>query len=249
MKLLETKDLGMEYSVPVFKNLNMHISAGEVVAVVGPSGCGKTTLLAIASGVLAPTSGQVFYRGRPVAGPSRERVIIFQDHALFPWLTARQNVKFALEGRGLSAGEMREKTDFHLLQVGLEGFLDYYPDRLSGGMQQRVGIARALAAGPELLLLDEPFASLDVVNRQLLLRELRTLVKSLGKATLLVTHDIDEAIYLADRIYLMSGAPDGFESELKVDFEKPADLLDLTKTDGFQKMERTIHEHLFQSGR
>jgi ABC-type nitrate/sulfonate/bicarbonate transport system ATPase subunit len=249
MKLLETKDLGMEYSVPVFKNLNMSISSGEVVAIVGPSGCGKTTLLAIASGVLAPTSGEVLYRGLPVTGPSRERVIIFQDHALFPWLTARQNVAFALEGRGFSAAEILKRTDFHLVQVGLDGFLDYYPQRLSGGMQQRVGIARALAAEPELLLLDEPFASLDVVNRQMLLRELRPLVKSLGKATLLVTHDIDEAIYLADRIYLMSGSPGGFDRELKLDFAKPADLLDLTKTEGFQKMERTIHEHLFQSGR
>ncbi len=247
--LLETKSLNMEFgsgsqSVRALSDINIKLFPGEVVAIVGPSGCGKSTLLSLVSGILRPTSGQLLYRQCEITGPSRERVIIFQDHALFPWLTVRQNIEFALHAQGLERAEVNESTETYLNQVGMSDFADFFPRQLSGGMQQRVGIARALAANPELLLLDEPFASLDIIKREILIGEFLALSKRLRKSTFLVTHNIEEAILMGDRIYLMSASPGKVDREIEVTLNKSEASLELRKKAEFIELERTIHEYL-----
>jgi len=246
MNLLETRDLAMSFGEHlIFSGVNIEVPSGQIVSVIGPSGCGKSTLLNLASGILQPTHGQVLFRGQAIQGPSQKRVLIFQNHALFPWLTARANIEFALEAQGLSVAERREKALGFLAQVSLEKFADHYPHQLSGGMQQRIGIARALSANPDLLLLDEPFASLDVMNREILLQDLAKLTQKLKKSFLLVTHDIEEAIFMSDRIYLMSGSPGHIDRQITVDFEKAANIIDLKQAPEYLRLEREIHEYLF----
>jgi NitT/TauT family transport system ATP-binding protein len=189
------------------EDISLDVQSGEFLAVVGPSGCGKSTLLDLLGGLTAPTSGRILLDGRPITGPARDRGIVFQQYALFPWRTAAQNVEFGLDIAGLKANERREKARHYLDLVGLSAFADRYPHELSGGMKQRVAIARSLAYDPEVLLMDEPFAALDAQTRETLQGELLRIWRRTGKTIVFITHGIDEAIVLGQRVAVMTSRP------------------------------------------
>lgn len=230
--------------IEALRDINAEVNQGDIVSIIGPSGCGKSTLLSIISGIRRPTSGRVMYKGSEVSGPSRERVIIFQNYVLFPWKTALQNIEFVLCARGYGKSAARQEAEQYLKLVHLTSFKDMYPNELSGGMQQRVGIARALAADPDILLLDEPFASLDPITRNRIQEELLSMVRRLGKTLILVTHNIEEAIFLGKKIFVMSGSPGTFLEEIKINFKKPDNILELEKSKHFVRLERKIHKML-----
>jgi NitT/TauT family transport system ATP-binding protein len=199
----------------------LRLGDNEFVTLVGTSGCGKSTLLSIVAGLQEPTEGEVLIDGVPVDAPGRDRGVVFQAYTLFPWLTARQNVEFALRGERLSRSERRARALAHLEHVGLERFADAHPSQLSGGMQQRVAIARALSYRPGILLMDEPFGALDALTRQLM-QELLTQVWERHRLTVLfVTHDVEEAVYVSDRVLVMTNRPGRIKKEVVVDLPRP----------------------------
>ncbi|MGC8875208.1 MAG: ABC transporter ATP-binding protein [Chloroflexia bacterium] len=212
MKCLEIEALSKAYPGPdgpieAIRRIDLAVREGDFVAIVGPSGCGKSTLLQIVAGLEPPTSGRVLFRGRPVRGSSHERTLIFQESALFPWLTAQGNIEFGLRNLGLPAAERRERAREALRWLGLERFAGLYPHQLSGGMQQRVALARALAVDPALLLMDEPFAALDALTRRRLQEEVRRIQEARHQTVLLVTHSVREALSLADQVVVLSSRP------------------------------------------
>ncbi len=195
--------------VEVVRRLDLEVRAGEFVAVIGPSGCGKSTLLSLLAGYLTPTSGRVLFRGLPISCPGHERMMVFQQPALFPWLTTAENVAYGLKLKA-NRGNSRniEETVAEMLRlVQLEGFARHYPSDLSGGMRQRLEIARALAVDPQVLLMDEPLAALDALTRRTMQREVLHIWEKTRKTILFVTHDIDEAVVMADRIVVMAQRP------------------------------------------
>jgi len=195
--------------VEVIRELNLDVQASEFVAIIGPSGCGKSTLLLLLAGYLAPSSGQVRFRGKPISGPGRERMMVFQQPALFPWLTTAENVAYGLKlkaNRG-DGRNVKETVAAMLQLVQLEGFARHYPSDLSGGMRQRLEIARALAVNPQVLLMDEPLAALDALTRRTMQREVLHIWEKTRKTILFVTHDIDEAVVMADRVVVMAQRP------------------------------------------
>ncbi|MET4117864.1 NitT/TauT family transport system ATP-binding protein [Bradyrhizobium sp. JR1.5] len=189
------------------EDITLDVRSGEFLALVGPSGCGKSTLLDLLGGLSLPTSGRILLEGRPIAGPGRDRGIVFQQYALFPWRTAEQNVEFGLDIAGLKPKQRRDIARRFLDLVGLSGFADRYPHELSGGMKQRVAIARSLAYDPEVLLMDEPFAALDAQTRETLQGELLRIWRATGKTIVFITHGIDEAIVLGQRVAVMTSRP------------------------------------------
>jgi len=189
------------------EDITLDVRPGEFLALVGPSGCGKSTLLDLLGGLTAPTSGRILLDGRPIEGPARDRGIVFQQYALFPWRTAAQNVEFGLDIAGLKAKQRREIARHYLDLVGLTAFADRYPHELSGGMKQRVAIARSLAYDPEVLLMDEPFAALDAQTRETLQGELLRIWRATGKTIIFITHGIDEAVVLGQRVAVMTSRP------------------------------------------
>jgi NitT/TauT family transport system ATP-binding protein len=189
------------------EDITLDVRPGEFLALVGPSGCGKSTLLDLLGGLTAPTSGRILLDGRPIEGPARDRGIVFQQYALFPWRTAVQNVEFGLDIAGLKARQRREIARHYLDLVGLTAFADRYPHELSGGMKQRVAIARSLAYDPEVLLMDEPFAALDAQTRETLQGELLRIWRATGKTIIFITHGIDEAVVLGQRVAVMTSRP------------------------------------------
>ncbi len=209
---LELSGVGFTYPsrggpVSALEGVNLALAPSEFVCLLGPSGGGKSTLLALAAGLLAPTAGQVFDHGRPVRGPGVERGLVLQKHALFPWRTARGNVEFGPRLKGMSAPERRRRAEKLLAAVGLPECADRYPSALSEGQRQRVALARALAGEPDLLLMDEPFASLDALTRRQM-QELLVAVWTQGRPSVLfVTHDVDEALTLGDRVAVLSSSP------------------------------------------
>jgi len=205
----------------VLKEVSFAVEKGEFAAIVGPSGCGKSTLLRMLAGLERPDAGQVLVDGRPVAGPGPERMMIFQEHALYPWRTVAENAGFGLELAGVSRRERDAKVKAVLNQVGLSGFEGYYPHQLSGGMKQRASIARALVMDPDLLLLDEPYGALDAMTRLTMQNELLRLWQGSGKTVLLITHDIDEALYLADRVFVMTARPGTVLREIALTQPRP----------------------------
>jgi ABC-type nitrate/sulfonate/bicarbonate transport system ATPase subunit len=199
---------------------SLTVAAGEMVALVGPSGCGKSTLLRLLTGLDRPTSGELWAGSVRIEGPSAERGLVFQDPNLFPWLTVRKNIQSGLVARGVLR-EKRQEVDAFLRLVGLEPFADAYPHQLSGGMAQRVALARALVNHPRVLLLDEPLGALDAFTRMRMQDEVLRLWRARGTTMLLVTHDIDEAIYMCDRIVLMTPRPGRIERVIEVKLERP----------------------------
>jgi len=189
------------------EDISLDVRAGEFLALVGPSGCGKSTLLDLLGGLTTPTSGRILLDGRPITGPGRDRGIVFQQYALFPWRTAAENVEFGLDIAGFNATQRREIARHFLDLVGLSGFANRYPHELSGGMKQRVAIARSLAYDPEVLLMDEPFAALDAQTRETLQGELLRIWRATGKTIVFITHGIDEAVVLGQRVAVMTSRP------------------------------------------
>lgn len=212
-------------SVVALDPIHLHIKAGEFVCFVGPSGCGKTTLLNMIAGLDEPSSGTIQLNGQKISGPGSDRVVIFQESALFPWLTVIQNVEFGLVGR-MSAQKRREiaKAFLHLVHLGK--FEHAFPHQLSGGMKSRVAIARALALNPSVLLMDEPFAALDAQTRGLLHEELQDIFQQTKQTVLFVTHNAREAVRLGDRVLVFSARPGKIKAEIQIEVSKPRDLID-----------------------
>jgi len=194
-------------SLQVVDGFSREFKTGELIALVGPSGCGKSTLLHLAAGLERPSQGRVLADGQPVTGPHPSRTLVFQEHALYPWLTLRDNVALALELQRMAKAQAREQAAEWLVRVGLQGFEAYYPHQVSGGMRQRAALARAFIAKPQTLLMDEPFGALDALTRLSLQDVLRQLIRQEKPSVLLVTHDVDEALFLADRIVVFSPRP------------------------------------------
>jgi NitT/TauT family transport system ATP-binding protein len=232
--LLDVQAVGKAFPTPdgsslrVLDSISFGVGEGEFVCVVGPSGCGKTTLLQIIGGLLPPTDGRIVIEGKAITSPQKQMVVVFQQYtkSLLPWRTVEGNVGFALENLPLDAGERARRVSKNLEAVGLIGFERYHPYQISGGMQQRVAIARALAREPQIMLMDEPFSSVDAMTRQGLQDLLLSLWREFGKTIVFVTHDIDEAIYLSSSIVLLRGRPshavERFSNELPYPREKLA---------------------------
>lgn len=210
-------------ALQVLDGVEFDVRCGEFVCVIGPSGCGKSTILSLLAGYLRPDAGRILVRDAPVAGPGSDRVMVFQSAALFPWFTAADNVAYGLRlaTNRHKAGDWDANVDALLRLVGLNGFERHYPFELSGGMRQRVEIARALAVNPDILLMDEPLGALDALTRLTMQAELIRIWRETAKTILFVTHDIDEAIIMADRIIVMTGRPSRVKEEIKVDLPRP----------------------------
>ena len=206
----------------VLENINLEVFEGELVCVLGPSGCGKSTLLNIVAGFLPPSSGRVAIDGEEVRGPDARRIFVFQERGVFPWLTVEGNIGFGLSK--LPAGEKVQRIAYYVRLVGLEGFEKAYPQELSGGMKQRVEVARALAVNPDVLFLDEPFGALDSITRLVMRGELLRLWEAEKKTILFVTHDIEESVQLADRVVVMSARPARIQRIVEIDLPHPRDL-------------------------
>src|SRR5499427_5463951 len=213
----------------VLDDVNLSLREGEMVALLGRSGSGKSTLLRIVAGLLTPTAGEVLWRERPVSGPTEGVAMVFQSFALFPWLTVQENVELGLEARGVSRAERESRAEAAIDLIGLGGFESAYPKELSGGMRQRVGLARALVVHPDLLLMDEPFSALDVLTAETLRTDLIDLWsegKLPVKSVLMVTHNIEEAVLMCDRILVFASNPGRVANELRVTFPHPRNRLD-----------------------
>jgi NitT/TauT family transport system ATP-binding protein len=210
-----------DHAVEALRAVSFAVEAEEFVAVLGPSGCGKSTLLQIVAGLVRPTAGRVWFEGSPGERPLT--AMVFQEFALFPWRTVQGNVEFGLEERGVAAGERRRRARAFLDVTGLGPFAEKYPHQLSGGMRQRVGIARALAVDPAVLLMDEPFSALDAQTRQLMQEELLALWERTRQSILYVTHNIHEAVWMADRILVLSRRPGQLIAEVPIDLPRPRD--------------------------
>jgi NitT/TauT family transport system ATP-binding protein len=236
--------LFLEGSVVAFRNVDLQIRNQEVLCVVGPSGCGKTTLLRCIGGLLAPSSGQVLIDGQAVDCPREGVAIVFQHFGLLPWKSVMDNVAFGLRIAGAPREVITERLDHYIQLVGLAGFETHYPYQLSGGMQQRVGLARALAIDPEILLMDEPFASVDAQTREVLQEELLQLHERERKTMIFITHSIDEAIILGDRVAVMASRPGRIKEILTVDFARPRDPAAVRAQSRYTELRNHIWEEL-----
>ena len=203
--------------------IDFEVRENDFVTILGPSGCGKSTLLRIVAGLDDPSEGRVLLDGQPIEGPGADRGMVFQSYTLFPWLTIAQNIRFGLRERGMGEAQQKERSDYFIAKVGLRGFENHYPKQLSGGMQQRTAIARALANDPEIHLLDEPFGALDNQTRALMQELLLGIWERERKTVLFVTHDIEEAIFLASRVVVMTARPGRIKAEVPVDLPHPRD--------------------------
>jgi NitT/TauT family transport system ATP-binding protein len=220
------RQLGVQFPasdgpVVAVQGLDLEVKPGEFVSLIGPSGCGKSTVLNIVAGFLKASSGQVTVDGKVISGPGADRGVVFQQYSLFPWLTVRKNVEFGLKMRGVASGRREAMARTLLGLAGLQAFENNYPDQLSGGMKQRVGIVRALATSPQVMLMDEPFGALDSQTRTVMQEILTNMWQRSRLSVLFVTHDIDEAIFLSDRIYVMTARPGRIKAEITVDLPRP----------------------------
>jgi NitT/TauT family transport system ATP-binding protein len=247
MARLEIEGLGLTYArsgsasspLVALRDVNITIGDGEFVTVVGPSGCGKSTLLMLVAALLQPSQGLIRLNGQIVTSPGPDRAMVFQDFALLPWRTVISNVELGLEIRKMPARERKQVAEQYLELVDLQNFAQHYPHQLSGGMRQRVSIARALSVSPEVLLMDEPFGALDAQIRQVMGSELLRIWERDRKTILFVTHDIDEAIYLADRVIVMSASPGRIIRDIQISLERPRSL-DLRNAMEFVALRQTI---------
>ena len=203
--------------------ISANVEEGEFVCLIGPSGCGKTTLLHMIAGFTFPSLGLLLYKDRPITGPGPDRTVIFQEYGLFPWLTVSENIEFGLLAAGVDRAARQEIVRDYISLVHLEGFEHRYPTQLSGGMKQRVGIARALAPDPDMVLMDEPFGALDALTRDFMQEEILSIWEKKRKTVILITHSIDEAIFLGDRVIVMTARPGRIKEVVKIDMPRPRD--------------------------
>jgi NitT/TauT family transport system ATP-binding protein len=233
-------------AVAAIGDLDFEVRAGEFACVVGPSGCGKTTLLKCMSGLLEPSGGRVLLHGEPVTGPPERMALVFQEYSrsLFPWMSVRQNVAFPLRGKGVEKSEAAGRVEEAVESVDLKDFLDRYPWELSGGMQQRVAIARALAYQPEIMLMDEPFASVDAQTRADLEDLILQVRERYGVTVVFVTHDIDESVYLGDRIVVLTPSPTSVQEQLDVNLPQPRDQVETKELQEFAQLRAHVYRSI-----
>ncbi len=250
MSQIEIRDLGIDYRKPnsneVFSavdSVDLSIEKGEFVTIVGSSGCGKSTLLMAVAGLVNLSRGSIWIDDKEVTGPGADRAVVFQEASLLPWRSVRGNVKFGLEMQRWCGGDLNERAMQMIRLVGLGRFSDYHPHQLSGGMRQRVNIARALAVNPEVLLMDEPFGALDAQTREIMGTELLRIWERDKKTALFVTHDIEEAIFLADKVVVMGRNPGHIKEVIKVDLPRPRDEAVLD-SEGFHNLRKRLRAHL-----
>ena len=250
---LQIEDLSITYEKPgdgggfvAVSAFNLAVARGTFVTIVGPSGCGKSSVLLAIAGLTAPSRGRVLVDGRPVEGPGRDRAMVFQEFALMPWRTVVENVRFGLELQRWNGGDPTERARKYVRLVGLDKFEQYRPHQLSGGMRQRVGIARALAVDPQILLLDEPFGALDAQTREAMGDELLAIWEQDKKTALFVTHSIDEAIVLGDVVVVMSRGPGRIVETIPIDLPRPR-TADITDTPAFVEYRRRVRHHLSEA--
>jgi NitT/TauT family transport system ATP-binding protein len=225
--------------VTALDGISLNVAEKEFSVIVGPSGCGKSSLLRLVAGLIEPSAGRISLDGREVTGPGRDRGMVFQSYTLFPWLTVEDNVEFGLKLGGMAAEERKRVAKRYIQEVGLEGFEKSYPKQLSGGMMQRVALARALANDPEILLMDEPFGALDSQTRSLMQELLLKIWEQSHKTVLFITHDIDEAILLGDRVHVMTARPGRIKEMVEIDIPRPRNVDVLTSVE-FITLKRRI---------
>lgn len=253
-KYVSIENVGMTFDTKkgkfvALRDINLSIRQGEFVSLIGHSGCGKSTLLNLIAGLTMPTAGALICAGREIPGPGPERAVVFQNHSLLPWLTCFDNVMLAVErvfGRNESKAQLKARTQNVLEMVGLAHAMHKYPGEISGGMKQRVGIARALAMEPKVLLMDEPFGALDALTRARLQDELMAICAKTQATTVMVTHDVDEAVLLSDRIVMMTNGPAATIGEvLTVDLPRPRDRLSLAQNPHYMDCRSKVIEFLY----
>lgn len=233
------------------KDINLQIREGELVCIVGASGSGKSTLLRLIAGLDTPTTGKISIDGFPINAPGVDRGMVFQRYSLYPWMTVEQNIGFGLVLQGASRTRRRQQVDYYLDVVGLTKFAKAYPKALSGGMKQRVAIARALVCEPKILLLDEPFGALDMQTKEMMQRFLLQIWRHTGTTILMITHDVEEAVFLAQRIYVMSAHPGTIIQELSIDLSqnRAINLDKIRRSNQFQFYRQQIAQLLFEAGK
>jgi len=247
--LIQARDITLVFKskdrdpVTALRDFNLEVGKGEFVSIVGPSGCGKSTFLNLLLGLIKPDSGEMKLDGAPITGPGQERAMVFQEFGLLPWRTVRANVELGLELKGTSALQRAERATELIKLVGLKDFERHYPHELSGGMKQRVGLARALATEPQVLLMDEPFAALDAQTRDLMQTELLEIWERTKKTVLFVTHSIEEAAYLSDRVIVMTARPGRAKETLKIHLPRPRDY-EMRLTPQFNEIKSRIWDVL-----
>ncbi len=227
-------------TVDAIHGLSFEVGENEFVSIVGPSGCGKSTLLYIIAGFIPPTNGEVLIDNTPVRGPGPDRGIVFQEYALFPWKTVQDNIRYGLEEKGVSGDELERTVQKYVRLMGLEGFQHKYPKELSGGMKQRVALARTLAYDPGVLLMDEPFGALDAQTRELQQDELLSVWRERKKTVLFVTHSVDEAVYLSERVLIMTTRPGRIKSMLDIELDRSRNREEIVTSPEFSKLRNTV---------
>lgn len=245
------ENIGLTYSIkgkenPVLGGINLSVQRGETVCLVGASGCGKSTLLNVAAGFLVPTEGSATVRGKPIDSPGADRVMVFQEDATFPWYTVRENVAYGLRVKGFDSKRINARVDEMLHLVGLTPFSDAYPRQLSGGMKKRCDMARALAVEPESVLMDEPFAALDVMTKERLQVQFRDIGQGRELTSLFVTHDLEEAIFVGDRVAILRKGPGPFLALVDVPFPRPRDV-SIKTTPEFQALRRDLAKYISEN--
>jgi NitT/TauT family transport system ATP-binding protein len=241
---IEIVDVAMRFrtrhgEVRALERISLTVPDGQFACIVGPSGCGKSTLLMVAAGLVTPTEGEVLVNGKPAVEPGADRGMVFQSYSLYPWLSVRRNIEFGPEIKKIPQAERRKTSSELIHLMKLDGFADAYPKALSGGMKQRAALARALANDPEVLLMDEPFGALDAQTRQIMQELLTDIWQRYRKTVLFVTHDIDEAIFLGDVIYVMTSRPGRIRTTLKVDIPRPR-TFDTVGSQGFVQLRNQV---------
>ena len=248
LPILDLRNVGKVYElndqrIEALRDANLVVEKGEFVCLIGASGCGKSTLLRIVAGFEPPSSGEALMWDKPVSGPAPDRGMVFQDYGLFPWLSVRQNIGFGPASRGLPKAELRALVDRFVDMVGLTRFADAYPHQLSGGMKQRVAIARVLANDAEMVLMDEPFGALDAMTRERLQDELLDIWQRTKLTVLFVTHSIEEAIFLADRVVVMEPGPGRIASEHRIELPRPRDVSSPEFNAVRRELSARLHSH------
>jgi NitT/TauT family transport system ATP-binding protein len=248
LPILDIQGVGKTYTlgdarIEALRDANLTVKKGEFVCLIGASGCGKSTLLRIVAGFEQPTAGSAKMWSKPITGPGPDRGMVFQDYGLFPWLTVRENIGFGPMSRGLGKAETRDIVERFVSLVGLTRFADAHPHQLSGGMKQRVAIARVLANDAEIVLMDEPFGALDAMTRERLQDELLELWQRTGLTVLFVTHSIEEAIFLADRVVVMEPGPGRIASEHRITLPRPRDVASPEFNDVRRELGARLHSH------